>query len=441
METQPIVPNFPKESPPSVIKQGFAALGTGLGAFVGLVLLVSIGFQLIFWGRIYPGVSVSGVDLSGVRRTEAVELLAEEVSYPLSGELEFYYEDQVWSRSPIQMGMLFDAEGSAQAAFKIGRSGWPWERWEQRLQAMREGIVLSPLFVFDGRLAQQNLDQVATEINQETVEAELSVNGLDVFVAPGQVGKTLDVWTTIGGMGQFLTGMESGTVPLNVQSNPPLILDASEQAENAQRILSQSVTLNVPGVSGIGPWTLESEQLAGMLQVERVETESGATYQIALNSTTVGQILSQIAPSTKLEPQDAHFIFNDETRELEIIQPAVIGQTLDIQASINHINEQLSQGAHEIDLVFDYTLAEISPMMSPAAELGIDSLVSSQTTYFYGSSTARIQNIETAAAQFHGLFVPPGAVFSMVENIGDISLDTGYAESLIIYGDRTIAGV
>jgi vancomycin resistance protein YoaR len=37
--------------------------------------------------------------------------------------------------------------------------------------------------------------------------------------------------------------------------------------------------------------------------------------------------------------------------------------------------------------------------------------------------------------------VPPGGTFSMVDVLGDISLDSGYAEALIIYGDRTIKGV
>ena len=37
--------------------------------------------------------------------------------------------------------------------------------------------------------------------------------------------------------------------------------------------------------------------------------------------------------------------------------------------------------------------------------------------------------------------VPPGAVFSMADVLGDVSLDTGYAEALIIYGNRTIKGV
>ncbi|MDX1436018.1 MAG: VanW family protein, partial [Anaerolineales bacterium] len=76
-----------------------------------------------------------------------------------------------------------------------------------------------------------------------------------------------------------------------------------------------------------------------------------------------------------------------------------------------------------------------------AAELGITELVNAETSYFYGSSGPRIQNIETAASSFHGVLVGPGETFSMAEILGDISLDNGYAEAWIIYGDRTIKGV
>jgi vancomycin resistance protein YoaR len=76
-----------------------------------------------------------------------------------------------------------------------------------------------------------------------------------------------------------------------------------------------------------------------------------------------------------------------------------------------------------------------------AESLGILELVEAQTSYFVGSSSSRIQNIKTASSRFHGVLVPPGATFSMAEVLGDVSLDTGYAEALIIFGDRTIQGV
>jgi vancomycin resistance protein YoaR len=62
-------------------------------------------------------------------------------------------------------------------------------------------------------------------------------------------------------------------------------------------------------------------------------------------------------------------------------------------------------------------------------------------TYFSGSSPERIQNITAAAAEFHGVLVAPGETFSMSNYLGDISLDNGYAEALIIFGNRTVKGV
>ncbi|MFH1523814.1 MAG: VanW family protein, partial [Chloroflexota bacterium] len=76
-----------------------------------------------------------------------------------------------------------------------------------------------------------------------------------------------------------------------------------------------------------------------------------------------------------------------------------------------------------------------------SASLGITGLVSSNTSYFRGSSYARMQNIEAASKQFHGLLVPPNSTFSMADALGDISLENGYAEGLIIYNGLTITGV
>jgi vancomycin resistance protein YoaR len=75
------------------------------------------------------------------------------------------------------------------------------------------------------------------------------------------------------------------------------------------------------------------------------------------------------------------------------------------------------------------------------AELGITELVYAYTSYFRGSSSDRVQNIKTASASFHGLLIPPGGILSMSNELGDISLDNGYAEALIILGGQTITGV
>jgi len=123
-----------------------------------------------------------------------------------------------------------------------------------------------------------------------------------------------------------------------------------------------------------------------------------------------------------------------------LIQHAVIGRSLDVEASLKQINERLLAGEHTASLV----MASTDPAVTDSAtadSLGIHELISSYTSYFYGSDQSRINNITVASSRFHGVLVPPGATFSMSDILGDVSLDNGYAEALIILGDRTIKGV
>ena len=132
--------------------------------------------------------------------------------------------------------------------------------------------------------------------------------------------------------------------------------------------------------------------------------------------------------------------FDDETKELVLIEDDETGLVLDINQSIIDIQAQLLEGTHKIDLAVEKTFPGVTSEHT-AEELGITELVSSQTSYFYGSDGSRINNIATAAAKFHGIFIAPGETFSMAEQLGDVSLDEGYSEAWIIFGDRTIKGV
>ena len=54
-----------------LVLQLVAALMGGLTLFLVAVILWTVGFQLMYAGRIFPGVSVAGVDLSGLAPTDA----------------------------------------------------------------------------------------------------------------------------------------------------------------------------------------------------------------------------------------------------------------------------------------------------------------------------------------------------------------------------------
>ena len=146
------------------------------------------------------------------------------------------------------------------------------------------------------------------------------------------------------------------------------------------------------------------------------------------------------APGLSQDPENARFIFNDDTLQLDLAKSATIGRAVDAEMTIQRIEKALRNGEHSTAIDFEYTDPPVTDDATGEG-LGIVELIHAETSYFYGSDSARVQNIQTSAAEFHGLLIPPNTTFSMASAMDDVTLDNGYAEAWIIYGDQTIKGV
>ena len=406
------------------------------------VILWTVGFQLMYAGRIFPGVSVAGVDLSGLTPSDAALKLNQALSYPYTGKIVLRDGIRVWVVTPAQMGMAFDASSTAQVAYRLGRSDGLFTSLDGQLRARSSGVEVSPVILFDQRVAHQYLQALSVEINQPLMEASLKVEGTEILAIPGQMGRALDVESTLIFLSAQMQTFRDGELPLVIHDQQPEIIDVSAQTEIARGVLSQPLRLYIANATegDAGPWIYDSQVIANMLIVQRAENSSGAEIQVALDNAKLREILIGVQPQVDRGAQNARFYFDDASRQLVLIQSATIGRALDVEASIIAINDALLQGEHNVAL----QVVEDQPKVtdtSTAAELGITELVSSETSFFYGSSAERIQNIQAAASRFHGLLIAPGETFSMGDALGDVSLDNGFAEALIIYGGRTIKGV
>ncbi len=419
--------------------------------FFGIVLfmlalgLTFAGFELWFTGRIYPGVTVAGIDVSGLKPAVAASQISNVLQFPKTGRIIFQDNapggQQAWLATPADLGFSYNIADSAEQAYRLGREGGPVQSLAEQLQAWWSGYHLSPLVVYDQRIALRYVQALAKQINKPVIEANLGLNGVDVVVHSGQVGRTLDVATALKLVSAQLQTLQDGVISLPVKETPPVILDATQQAEIARKILSAPLNLVMPnGATDAGPWTFDQQTLANMLAISRVQNQTSSEYQVAVNADMLRDYLTKLAPNLAQASQNARFTFNDSTHQLEVIQHAVIGRSLDVDGTIQAINAGLAKGEHTSPLVF--TIEKPAATDDATGEqLGIRQLVQSTTSYFYGSSAARIQNIKAASSRFHGLLIAPGEVFSMAQALGDISLDNGYAEALIILGNQTIQGV
>ena len=423
------------------LKIGFSLAG-GITLFVLVVGLFTLSFRAVYRGRVFPGVYLGWINLSGQTPEAAADLLRKEFDYPSAGRIVLQYDELSWSTTPSELGLFFSPNHNAEQAFNAGREGTLTQRFAAQIQILRHGLTLDPTFVLDEKTGVRLLEMIADQMDQPVIEASLELEGLDVIVQPGQIGREMDIAASLEVAALQMESLQNGSIPLIVTETYPDILDVSAQAELARQILSHPLTLGIPEAApdDPGPWTIPPEKLVEMMIIERISTENGEAFRIALDPEQLRAYLKNRESRINRESVNAQMYFDDETRELVLIEAEQIGMKLDVELSMIDIQSQLADGKHDIDLVVEKTIPGVTAEHT-AEDLGITELVNSETTYFYYSDAGRINNIATAAAKFHGVFIAPGETFSMAEQLGDVSLDEGYSEAWIIFGDRTIKGV
>ena len=425
-----------------LLLQILAALIGGLALFFMGAAAIASGYQLLFSERVFPGISMAGVDLSNLTPEQATVALSQRLTYPTNGRIVFRDGERLWVVTPAELGMAFDAGTSVQRAYGLGRDGGLLANVASQLNAWQGGLELAPVIQINARMAHAYLQNIAGQVDKPVLEADLRLDGPEVFYTPGQTGRLVNVDKVLASLLAQLETFRDGEIPLIVEEQSPLILDASAQAGILRQALSAPLTLRIANsqAGDPGPWSIEPVSLATMLEVGRVHTDTGWQYQLSVNPQTIQLFLEGIAPAVNRDSKNARFYFDDPTGQLVLVQPAVSGRKLDIDDTRTKVIEYFLKGEHDIPLMLTLTIPEVGDDAT-AASLGITGLVSNYTSYFRGSGTARMQNIDAASQQFYGLLIPPFTTFSMGEAIGDISLDNGYAEALIIYNGKTITGV
>lgn len=116
-------------------------------------------------GKIYPDVSVIGIDLGGKTPEEAQDILGEQTDGP-----------EEFNLTADKLGVNFDAQATANQAYAVGRQGSILKRISERIEAVR-GTVYVPLTVnYEREQMREGLSDVVAALTTEPVEAGFEVS-------------------------------------------------------------------------------------------------------------------------------------------------------------------------------------------------------------------------------------------------------------------------
>lgn len=422
-------------------------------------------FEKQYKNRIYPGIIISGVDMSGFTEEEAKKELNTKINNFHENGIEFHYHDFSANLMPLVSSfendlayeiITFDVEKTVEQAIDYGRFTKFYLYKETKYQKVQNFFPnlqnkLKALFY--------NVNfPVNYTINDEEVMSFLK-NNFFRFEAPAQnakivyekkqypltytftvedevFGQKLNYGEAMQTLKKNMAKINTSRIDLNAVMDYPTILkkDALNIDAKAKDIIGQApLKLNAKKET----WKINKEMLADWLLL-KLNNQEGNNDKIIVgfdSATVTAFLLEKIIPKINKEPVEAKFeIKNNKVVEFQASQD---GQELDLKESIKTIEKKfIFMKEKEVNLIIKEMRSNIRT--EEINKVGIKEIIGTGHSNFAGSPRNRRHNIAVGAASVNGTLIAPDEEFSLNKILGEVNASTGYLPELVIKEGKTI---
>jgi len=144
-----------------------------IGSSVATILIGSLFlwlFNFEYRNKIYPGIKVSGQDLSGLTTDQAKNLI--DSKFQVKTTWQFIYQDRVWKEDSHTLGVKVASERISRRAFAIGREENPYYSFLQVVSSYLGRFDLPVEIDWDPGQNNRFLATLKQEINYAPIEAQ-----------------------------------------------------------------------------------------------------------------------------------------------------------------------------------------------------------------------------------------------------------------------------
>ena len=383
------------------------------------------GFEAYYATRALPGVTAAGVSVGGLTLLEAQNKLATAFKSQTPPTIKVMAGNKSLKVSAPELGWSPDAAATAKAALQIGRNGGMLENLGKRFSSADLPLI-----------AQVNAVQFQSRLSEISKPFEVAPKNAAIVVAQDKyvvradtTGRGLDF---AGAIKAIQENPNRTDLELQITEVPATLKKADLEPVAAKaNLLLRPVVLQYapPGTDKNLTKTLSIDEVRNLFFVKK---DGLSSDEKAIQSS-----LQNVASRFDREPVNARY----KTVAGSFVKTKdQLGFGLDLDTAKKLVaKEILNPETTQIVLPVIVTKPSITAASLPDPKTF--SLISSATTTFYGSPNARVRNVYAAIGHLNGYVVPTDGVFNFNDAVGNIGIENGFAEGLIISQGRTVKGI
>lgn len=403
-----------------------------------LLLAYSIFDTAMSVGRIHPGVTVSGVDVGGMKVDEAADVLNQQLGDELSSNLIVVFADQsaednysgtgsssdeentdYWKLSADTVGASVDGEMIAQTAYDSTRGKG---HFIKGIKAWFGKADFDAIVSCDYSQFYKATSAIESSIGTPITNADIVVNDGVATMTAGSPGYLIDYDAFVREISRAFLSDDHTCIATMVTKYPRISDEqAQEVAEQVNSTIAQDIVYTYEGQS----WDLTNAELGTFISTRIINNWDGAAQleayvDSAKVSSTMHSVLGDAAGSGA---QDAYY---DVSSGEPVLVPSVQGTGPDLSKGASDTQALLFGGVN-VDRSITLTPTAVDPAITTdiAQSYGIKELIASYTTDLSGSEE-RKHNIRLLLDTLSYNYIAPGAEWSFNNFVGDTTEDKGY---------------
>lgn len=397
-------------------------------------LLILLTYNVLFFRKIYPGVSIAEIPVSGLDKERTVKLLSEKVIPP--EKITIFEEGAVFEIDLASINLSYSFQASVESAYGLYRSGNIFSDLYNRLLAPFKKFNLKLKTNLNKERLWEYLLIISDQVAQEPIYPSAKLFNGNVLVERGSPGKKLDLEKLNNTILFNLSSAKYEPISIPTQPIDPTL--SEEEAEVFKERAEKFIDKNFSLYHESQVFTFNESGVFLLLDPKNGYKEE----EILL-------LISSVAKNVNREPQNAVFVFlpagkagkEDRVEEFAPAKDGLIVNELLLKEKIIESLEMLETDKEKsvsIEIPVNTTPPRITT--EEVNNLGIKELIGRGSSHFRGSISSRIHNIGVASSKFNGVLIAPNEIFSFNKTLGDVSVYTGYKQAYIIKEGRTVLG-
>jgi len=393
--------------------------------FFSLFLIFLISINLVYRDRILPNTFISGLNVSGLTKSEAKEKI--KILIPTNKNIILTSNEKEYIYNSNYFKFDYDLEDTVKKAYDLGRGSNLIENQKRKIQSFFVPIEIIFTYKFDNSLIDLEISRIVGDEKISGRDASYKLENGKIVIEEEKEGLSVDYNKLKLILEKELPKTKDSKIIIPYYTRIPEI--------TKQELMSIQSDVNSKFYRDLKLTFFEKEkylprtQIFSLLKVRK--NKNGIYYD--LNEDITKKLTDNVKGFVDKKPRAIVTKFDEEkVYEFEINKE---GSVLDEMKFRKDLRDVLMNNKTELR-VATFTVGENLPKEG----YGINHLIGVGKSKFSGSINSRVFNLDLAASKISGTLVSPGEEFSFLKTVGPISQSEGFQTAYIISEGRTVLG-